>query len=201
MKRPSLSTAVVVETAGRIADEEGLDAVTLTRIARTLGTSQPALYRHVAGYDDLIRALGLWGRELLAARLTRAAVGVAGEEAVRAMGLAWRQMAVDHPGLYAATDRYPCAGDPELEAAVDQVVETLELALGDFDLAADQRVHVARTLRSAFHGFSHLEAGDGHPLEQDLDDSFEHLIELLCVGIRAMGGSPSSATGTDRPGG
>ncbi|MGI9594812.1 MAG: TetR-like C-terminal domain-containing protein, partial [Acidimicrobiales bacterium] len=98
----------------------------------------------------------------------------------------WRQMVADHPGLYAATDRYPCAGDPELEAAVDRVVETLEAALSDFELSADRKVHAARTMRSAFHGFSHLEAGDGHPLEQDLDESFDRMIELLCVGIRAM---------------
>ncbi|MGI9597586.1 MAG: TetR/AcrR family transcriptional regulator [Acidimicrobiales bacterium] len=181
-----MSAALVVETAGRIADEDGLDAVTLTRVAKKLGTSQPALYRHVDNYDDLIRSLGLRGREILANRLTKSAIGVAGEDAVRAMGLAWRQMVADHPGLYAATDRYPCAGDAELEAAVDRVVETLEAALNDFELSADRKVHAARTMRSAFHGFSHLEAGDGHPLEQDLDESFDRMIELLCVGIRAM---------------
>ncbi len=177
----------MVETAGLIADEHGLDAVTLTRVAKKLGTSQPALYRHVASFDDLVRSLGLMGRERLASRLATSAIGVAGEDAVRAMGLAWRQMVVDHPGLYAATDRYPCAGDAELEAAVNRVVETLALALNDFDLSDDRKVHAARTMRSAFHGFSHLEAGDGHPLEQDLDESFDRLIELLCVGIRAMG--------------
>ncbi len=187
MTRPQLSPELVIETAGHIADEHGLDAVTLTRVAKKLGTSQPALYRHVDSYDDLIRSLGLRGRELLAARLTTSAVGVAGEDAVRAMGLAWRRMVTDHPGLYAATDRFPCAGDPELEAAVNQVVETLGLALADFGLSEDRKVHAARTMRSAFHGFSHLEAGDGHPLEQDLDESFDQLIELLCVGIRAMG--------------
>lgn len=186
MTRPQLSPELVIRTAGAMADADGLSSVTLTRIARRLGTSQPALYRHIDSYDDLIRSLGLWGRELLAARLIESAVGVAGEDAVRAMGLAWRQMVADHPGLYAATDRYPCAGDRELEAAVDRVVKTLELALAEFDLSADDRVHVARTMRSAFHGFSHLEAGDGHPLEQDLDDSFDHLIDLLCVGIRAL---------------
>ncbi len=187
MTRQQLSSELVIDTAADIADTDGLDAVTLTKIAKRLGTSQPALYRHVGSYDDLIRSLGLRGREMLATRLTQSAVGVAGEDAVRSMGLAWRQMVVDHPGLYAATDRYPCAGDAELEAAVDRVVQTLELALADFGLSVDRRVHVARTMRSAFHGFSHLEAGDGHPLEQDLDDSFDHLIRLLCSGIRTTG--------------
>lgn len=186
-----MSTELVIKTAARIADESGIDSLTLTTVARSLGTSQPALYRHVDSYDDLVRSLGLQARELLAQRLMESAVGVAGEDAVRAVGLAWRQMVADHPGLYAATDRFPCAGDPELEQAVDRVVRTLQMALSDFNLSADREVHVARTMRSAFHGFSHLEAGDGHPLEQDLDDSFDQLIELICSGIRAIPDRPS----------
>ncbi|MGI9610755.1 MAG: TetR-like C-terminal domain-containing protein, partial [Acidimicrobiia bacterium] len=144
------------------------------------------LYRHVDSYDDLIRLLGLRGREELFTRLSDAAVGLSGDDAVRAMGREWRQTVKDVPGVYAATDRYPCAGDQELEAAVDRIVNLLGQALISFDLSDDDRVHAARTLRSAFHGFAHLEAGDGHPLEQDLDDSFEHLLDLLCAGIAKL---------------
>ena len=183
MTREVLTTDIVVETATKIANDEGLDAITLTRVAKELNASQPALYRHVDSYDDLIRLLGLRGREELYIRLTDSAVGLSGVDAVRAMGLAWRKTVQDVPGLYAATDRYPCAGDAELEAAVDRIVNSLGQALVSFDLTPDSRVHAARTLRSAFHGFAHLEAGDGHPKEQDLDDSFEHMIELLCIGI------------------
>ena len=184
--RRQLDRDVVVRTAGAIADAEGLDAVTLTRVARELGISQPALYRHVDGYDDLLRSLSLRGRRLLLARLQEAAIGVSRDDAVRAMGHAWRQTVKDRPGLYAATDRHPCAGDLELEAAVEDIVDTLAQALVGYELSPDDSVHAARALRSAFHGFSHLEAGDGHPLDLDLNDSFDHLIELLCAGIRAL---------------
>jgi AcrR family transcriptional regulator len=188
MATQQLTTELVVDTAAGIADAEGFDAVSLARVSRELGTSQPALYRHVDGIDGLVRALGLRGRQILVDRLLRSAVGLSGDDAVEAMGLAWRQMVKDHPGLYAATDRYPCAGHPELEEAVENVVAVLGQALIGFDLEEDERVHAARTLRSAFHGFSHLEAGDGHPLDTDLDDSFHHLIALLCAGIRALAG-------------
>ena len=186
MARESLDSAKVIEAAALLADSEGLDNVTLTRVAAELGVRQPALYRHVESYDDLIRSLSLRGREILASKLADAAIGVSGEEAVAAVGHAWRQMVTDHPGVYAATDRSPCAGDPELEAAVERVVEILGQALAGFNLDDDHRVHAARSLRSAFHGFSHLEAGDGHPLPHDPDDTFDHLVELLCAGIRAL---------------
>jgi AcrR family transcriptional regulator len=189
MVRQALTTEIVVDVATGIANAEGLDAITLTRVAKHLNASQPALYRHVDSYDDLIRLLGLRGRHELFTRLTAAAVGLSGGDAVKAMGRAWRQTVKDVPGLYAATDRYPCAGDDELEAAVDRIVNVLGQALVSFDLSDDQRVHAARTLRSAFHGFAHLEAGDGHPLEQDLDESFEQLLDLLCTGIAELPGN------------
>ena len=186
MSRPTLDPTQVIDEAARLADTEGLDALTLTRVADALGVQQPALYRHVDGYDDLIRSLGLRGRELLAERLSEAAQGVAGEDAVRALGDAWRFVVRDAPGLYAATDRYPCAGDDELEAAVERVVNVIARSLAGFDLDHAQRIHVARALRSAFHGFAHLESGDGHPHPHDLEVSFAGLVDLLMAGIRHL---------------
>ena len=92
MAREPLDKNKVIAAAAELADREGLDAVTLTRIAEDLGVRQPAMYRHVKGYDDLIRSLGLLGREILAERLADAAIGVSGEEAVAAVAHAWRRM-------------------------------------------------------------------------------------------------------------
>ncbi|MGY9073909.1 MAG: TetR/AcrR family transcriptional regulator [Acidimicrobiales bacterium] len=186
MARTTLTHQRVVDTAAALADSKGLDAVTLTAVAVELGVRQPALYRVVDSHRDLIRSLGLRGREILAAELANAAIGVSGDEAIAAVGHSWRKVVRDHPGLYAATDRFPCAGDDELEMAVDRVVAILAAALTGFDLDEDHRVHAARALRSAFHGFAHLESGDGHPHPHDLDETFDGLIELLCAGIRSQ---------------
>lgn len=186
MAREPLDQQKVIAAAAALADQEGLDAVTLTRVAKVLGVRQPALYRHVDGYDDLIRSLGLLGREVLAERLAEAAIGRAGDDAVTAMGHAWRKMVEDHPGIYAATDRYPCAGDQELEDAVDRVIDVVGSALTAYDLDPEARVHAARTLRSVFHGFAHLESGDGHPHPNDTDATFAYMIEILCRGIASL---------------
>ena len=193
MRRATLDSEKVIDEAASVADADGLDAVTLTRVAERLGVRQPALYRHVDGYDDLIRSLGLRGRELLAERLSTAAQGVAGPAVVRALGDAWRGVVRDAPGLYAATDRYPCAGDPELEDAVENIVTIISRSLGSFELDESQRIHVARGLRSSFHGFAHLESGDGHPLPHDLEESFAGLIDLLVAGIRQLESAADTA--------
>ena len=195
-RRP-LDSERVISAAAQIADAEGLDKLTLTRVADMFGVRQPALYRHVGGYDDLLRSLSLRGREILAQRLADAAVGLSGDDSVAAVGHAWRRMVRDHPGIYAATDRYPCAGDTELEAAVERVLAVLGQALRGYDLSEADRVHAARALRSAFHGFSHLESGDGHPRPHDPEDTFGHLVELLCAGIHRLSRNSAVSTGGD----
>ena len=193
--RQNLDRERVIATAAAIADADGLDRLTLTAVAGALNVRQPALYRHIGGYDDLLRSLSLRGREILAQRLADAAVGFSGDDAVAALGHAWREMVRRHPGIYAATDRYPCAGDAELEAAVERVLAVLGQALRSFDLSDEDRVHATRTLRSAFHGFSHLESGDGHPLPHDPEDTFNHLVELLCAGVKRLAREPASDGG------
>ena len=195
-RRP-LDAERVVSAAAEIADKEGLNKLTLTRVADVLGVRQPALYRHVEGYDDLLRSLSLRAREILARRLSEAAVGLSGDDAVAAVGYAWRKTVREHPGIYAATDRYPCAGDAELEAAVERVLGVLGRVLKVYDLSEEERVHAARALRSAFHGFSHLESGDGHPLPHDPDDTFGHLLELLCAGVHRLSRRSTASAATE----
>ncbi|GAA3165556.1 TetR/AcrR family transcriptional regulator C-terminal domain-containing protein [Nonomuraea roseoviolacea] len=52
-RRPGYSREQVTRTAVRIADAEGLDAVTMRRIACDLGTGAMSLYRYVPRRDDL----------------------------------------------------------------------------------------------------------------------------------------------------
>lgn len=182
--RQPLDAQLVIDTAAQLADRDGFESVTLTRVAKELGVRQPALYRHVESYQDLVRSLSLRGRELLATTMADAAIGVAGDDAIAAVGHAWRSVAAEHPGVYTATDRYPCTDDDELEAAVNRIVEVIAMSLASFGLDDENRIHAARTLRSAFHGFTHIELCDGHPHSMDPDETFEHMLELVCAGIR-----------------
>lgn len=52
--KPELSLDIIVRQAIGIADAEGLDAVTMARVARELGFTTMSLYRHVSGKDDLL---------------------------------------------------------------------------------------------------------------------------------------------------
>ncbi len=73
-----LSLDRIVAAAVVIADAEGLDGLSMRRVATDLGASPMALYRHVADKDDLL--LGMLDRALREARLPEVApAGLAAE--------------------------------------------------------------------------------------------------------------------------
>jgi AcrR family transcriptional regulator len=53
-RRGGLTVERIVESAIEIADADGLEAVSMARVAERLGFTAMALYRHVAGKDELL---------------------------------------------------------------------------------------------------------------------------------------------------
>src|ERR1700704_415997 len=55
--RPGLSADAIVEAAVRIADAEGLEAISMARVAKKLGFTTMSLYRYVASKDELLQMM------------------------------------------------------------------------------------------------------------------------------------------------
>ncbi|MEW2357641.1 TetR/AcrR family transcriptional regulator C-terminal domain-containing protein [Spirillospora sp. NPDC029432] len=64
-RRP-LTRELIVEAALRVLDAEGLDAVTMRRVAQELGTGPASLYAHFANKDELLEEM----LDLIAAEIT-----------------------------------------------------------------------------------------------------------------------------------
>lgn len=184
--RVGLDRAAVVRAAAALADGEGLEAVTLARLAAELGVRSPSLYNHVAGQEGVRRELALYGVRELGRRLERAAVGKAGDEALRAVAHAYRAFAHEHPGLYAATLRAPAPDDAALSAASEDLLAVIMAIFAGFGLTGDDALHATRALRSVTHGFVALEAAGGFGLPLDLDESYRRLVDTFIAGLRAM---------------
>ena len=184
MPRAGLSTAAVVAAAADIADAEGLDRLTLARVAAAAGVRTPSLYNHVESLDDVRRRVALLALRDLADALRDAAVGRAGDDALAATADAYRAYARRHPGRYAATQRAPSEGDEEMRAAAKGAVDVVLAILRGYGLEGDDAIHAARAVRSALHGFVALEAGGGFGIPVDLDESYARMVRALARGLR-----------------
>lgn len=182
MPRAGLDREKVTAAAAEILDQEGVDSLSLARVASELGVKSPSLYNHVDGLDGLIRSVALDGIEDLAEVCRTASMGRSGPDALRSVLTAYREYASAHPGVYPLT-QVARPGDAEITEAGAKVVEPALAVLASFGIEGDDLIHTARALRSAVHGFCMLEATGGFGLKQDPDESFERLIDMVSAGI------------------
>lgn len=183
MPRVGLDRGAVLDAAVALADKEGLEGLTIARLAEVLGVRGPSLYNHVQGLEELHRELALRGLRELTARITRAAVGLARGEAIQAIAISYRQFAREHAGLYAASLQAPPMEDGELRRAGEPVVEVVLAVLATYGLRGDDALHAVRGLRAIVHGFASLETRGGFGLPLDLEESFTRLVRVFVAGL------------------
>ena len=147
--RTTLTHAQIAAEAVALADAEGLDAVSMRRLAERLGVATMALYRYVKSKDELLELM---------------VDAVAGPEPLAADPSDWRAVfrevarrhrvgVLAHPWLVAAN-----AQVPTLTPARLQVAESMLTALAPLPLTGEQRMQVIRALNAIAGGAADLEA-------------------------------------------
>jgi AcrR family transcriptional regulator len=182
-KKPRWNKALVIEAAGRLADAEGLSAVTLTRLAETLGIRPPSLFNHVDSLGALVHELALSALDELSHAWDEAlAVPAAPAEALVGVMAAYRDYVKAHPGRYAATLAVPAAQaneDPRWAEIGDRIVSSGLALAARFGLEGEEGVHALRGWRALAHGFSDLERQGGFGLPLDAEQSYLRAIASL----------------------
>ena len=186
MPRAGVDPDVVLQAAVALADSEGLEQLTIAKLASFLGIKAPSLYNHIRSLEAVKDQLTTQGLLSLLERSRNAMVGVAGRDALEALGHAQRQYAKDHPGLWAAT-HLPVAGWSEASHTAANAYLALVLAvLRGYGATGDAAIHAARLMRASLRGFIDLEVGGNFGLPQDVDRSFTALLEMLDAGLRSL---------------
>ncbi len=197
MPRAGLAPAAVVEAAADLADEVGLDALSMGLLAERLGVRTPSLYNHVDNLGDLTHRIAVQAMHELGDAIRDATQGRAHTEALRAAAAAMRTFVKEHPGRYDAGNRARTTGpDDPLLAAADRFLGSLSAVLRGYRLEPADEIHALRALRSVLHGFATVEESGGFMIDADVDDSFTWLVDLLDRGLMSAGraGHPDPGT-------
>jgi AcrR family transcriptional regulator len=185
--RPGLDPTTVVKAAADLVNAEGVDTLSLGRLAARLGIQTPSLYNHVDGMPGLLRQLALLNARQLGERMAEAAIGRSGPEAVQEIARAYRAYILENPGLYMASlraSRSQTPVDVELQQAEERAVEIGLAVVSSFGLRGEDALHAVRGLRSLVHGFATLEIAGGFGLPLDCDESFRRLVKMLTAGLQ-----------------
>lgn len=153
--------AEIVAAARDILDAEGVQAVTMRRIAERLGIRAPSLYKHLPDKGRVEAALQAQCFTELAEVLEAVEVREPGD--LLALALGYRRFALDNPHLYRITEVIHRDSLPE--GVEDRAALPLLRTLGgDMDLA--------RAVWAFAHGMVVLELEDRFPPGADLDTAW-----------------------------
>lgn len=187
MPRSGLTSEVVVDAAIRLADTDGLEHLTLARLAEKLRIRPPSLFNHIDGLPDLRRQLQLRALREMGTIAGRAAVGRAGDDAVLAAAVALRQFAHEHPGLHAASLPSVPARDKELSGAAQQFAGIFFDIVRQYGFQDKEVVHAVRGLFSTIHGFIMLERAGNFGMPIDIEESFRWLVQRYVEALNVDG--------------
>lgn len=179
MARAGVTKALVEQSAVELADADGLEAVTISAIARRLGVQPASMYAHLAGVGALQDMVHRRALAELAQRLEEAISGRAAGDALRAFADVHRLLLAEHPGLWSALQRQ--AG-PEVAASPEAArTANLQLAvLRGYGLDGAAAVHAARFLGATLNGFVSLQSiGAFAHRGTDIETSWALALEAL----------------------
>lgn len=202
----------LVEAAVEAARRSGPDGVALRELARTVGVSHSAAYRHFSHREELVVEVAARAMdELVAAMQERLDVvdGVGGADPVLrarrrlvAIGAGYVAFALAEPGLFRSAF---AAVTPALLAGTEPTTTgdpygLLTTALDDLEavgyLSSEARIGAEMTCWSAVHGFSllHLEG----PLAAEATDARQAALDQVLGAIdRSYAASSGTSIGPD----
>jgi AcrR family transcriptional regulator len=172
---------LIISTARKLAEAEGWDAVTTRRLSEEIEYSQPVLYKHFSGMDDIAAAVAIDGFGELADTLAKARSGAAApEQALRRVAHAYLDFARTNPALYDAmftrstTLHFAAAETPQpLVVAFAELREVIKAINDDQDVDT-----LTEVLWAALHGLTTLTLGGR--LRQGYDSD---RVEILVAGF------------------
>ena len=197
-----ISRAVVIETALRLVDRDGLDGVSMRRVAAAVGATPMALYRHVPSKAALLDALVA----AVLARLEFPTGDLPLAERLRATVRSLRRLLTAHPWLVTLILRGPVLGEgvyraseaglrelretglpPEVIAAVFRLLHSYTIGYVGMELA---RRSVDPARYGAFEARRYpTRAAIGAHLGPFGEAQFEAGLDVIVSGLEALSGS------------
>ncbi|MGR6873150.1 TetR/AcrR family transcriptional regulator [Pseudomonas sp. HK3] len=174
--------------------QEGVDKLSLRAVARDLGVSQTAPYRHFNDKNHLLSLLAKQGFERLAHNTSEAASqhGQNTFDAIMALGMAYIDFGRQHPEhyrlMFGGMVDHHCDEEHELKSkmpAFNVILEQAESGVERGDLINQEPIILARSCWATVHGITMLLI-DGFYSDHTPEALHEFLLNLLWFNLRGI---------------
>jgi len=189
-RRPPLTREAIVDAAVEIADAEGIEAVSIRRVAAALDARPMSLYSHITRKDDL---LALMSDRVAAEILVPGPLPSDWREALRMIAHRTRDSSLRHPWMLRIHAGHPLLGPNALRHVDQSAAAVAELPLSDAQRVALLRAvdtytvgHVATEMHERQAREAHDSDAIGAYLTGVLDSGeYPHLARLPLAAVLA----------------
>lgn len=176
MPRANLNKEKIFSAAADLANRYGFAALSLKALAAHFSVKPPSLFKHVRDLAEIKDALAISGFTKLRDALRNTPKMTARSYLVQICHQ-YRDLALQFPGEYDAFQQTHVAGSTEVYKLGEEVLQIMLAAVPGKDSTA--KIHALRFIRSALHGFVHLENNKGFGLNENTNESFRLMVESI----------------------
>jgi AcrR family transcriptional regulator len=168
----------VLRTAVALADEIGIDALSMRRLAQALGVVPMALYKHVTNREELLDGMV----DVVVGEIEPSVTGSDWKSAIRRRILSARQVLRSHPWASGVIESRTTPS-PVMLAYIDSMIGMFRT--GGF--SADLTHHALHTMGSRLYGFTQEVFDDSPSLDpatqamlvRQMEDPYPHIAEMI----------------------
>ena len=186
MARMGLDKSAVISRAAQLANDVGLENITLKALANDLNIQPPSLYSHIRGLEDLKKELMLYGWLQMEDQILEAVAGISGYDAIEAICRTFMRYATTNPGVFNAMLWYNKFENDEANNATQKLFSVVFKVFSSLNISQENSDHLMRTFRSFLEGFALLVNHNafGNPIS--INDSFELSLKVLMAGMKTL---------------
>lgn len=178
-----VSKALVIETASQIADEQGLNSLSLKAVAEKLNVRTPSLYNHIESLDDLLREVAHKGMRSMNEQMAQAAIGKSGDTALKGVSVEYLNFIIEHPGVYETIQWATWHGTEETAQIFGNYIKILSTIISSYNFPSESTNEILNLFTGFLHGFTTLQVRYAFSDPQKVRDELCNAVGTIMLGV------------------
>lgn len=186
MPRAGLSKEEILQKAIELANEKGIDYLSVTTLSEYLGIKKPSLYYHAKTVKEVIQWIMIYGWQKVSTKIVAKAKDTDPETSMKKYARLFYKFAKANPGVFEAMLWYNKYSSEELKNATEGLYKFFFNQTGKMGISKKKANHLLRTFRAFLEGFILLEAHNSFGNPVSVKESFEISLQVLIEGMKKI---------------
>lgn len=184
MPRTGLSKEEILQKSIELANEKGINYLSVTTLSEYLGIKKPSLYYHAQTVEEVIQWIMIYGWQKVSTEIVAQAEDENPEISMKKYARFFYKFAKENSGIFEAMLWYNKYSSEELKNSTEGLYKFFFEQTEKMGISLENANHLLRTFRAFLEGFILLEAHNsfGNPIK--IEESFEISLQVLIEGMK-----------------